>query len=242
MTEGKRPLRHAFLLAYLCGFLWYCGNCYWVRDTMSKYGDMPAAAPVLLMMGFSAVLGLYFGLFGLGLQLIRRATGNAKWALIFAPVLWVALELAAARITSVPWDQLGYSQVDNGFINQLAPVAGVYGISFLIVAVNSLYVWTRITKIKGSASVLALILAAVIPFIGAFGSTTGARYPEISPAPRSQRRPDPAQPRRRRSHELGRPRVGPAYRRVRTSRGPDLQGLHRRNPANRRTRHYAAVS
>ena len=38
---------------------------------------------------------------------------HAACALAAAPVFWVALELAASRITSVPWDQLGYSQVDN---------------------------------------------------------------------------------------------------------------------------------
>ena len=26
------------------------GNCYWVRDTMSRYGDMPPLAPTLLLM------------------------------------------------------------------------------------------------------------------------------------------------------------------------------------------------
>ncbi len=133
-----RPLRRCFFLGYLAGFLWYMGNCYWVRDTMSRYGDMPPMAPTLLLIGFSLVLGLYWGLFGLGLALVRRATGSARMALIFAPVLWTALELAAARITSVPWDQLGYSQVDNFFVTQLAPWTGVYGISFLVVAVNAL--------------------------------------------------------------------------------------------------------
>ena len=59
-------------------------------------------------------------------------------ALVAAPVLWTALELAAARITSVPWDQLGYSQVDNAMVNQLAPWTGVYGISFVLVAVSAL--------------------------------------------------------------------------------------------------------
>jgi apolipoprotein N-acyltransferase len=132
------PLRRAFCIAYLCGFLWYLGNCYWVRDTMLRYGDMPPLAPTLLLIGFSLVLGLYFGLFGLGLVLVRRATGSTRIALAFAPFLWTGLELAAARITSVPWDQLGYSQVDNALINQLAPWTGVYGISFLLVAVNAL--------------------------------------------------------------------------------------------------------
>jgi len=136
--ESRRPIRFAFLLAYLCGFLWYMGNCYWVRNTMERYGDMPLLAPTLLLVGFSLVLGLYFGLFGLGVALVRKATGSSRLALAAAPVLWTALELAAARITSVPWDQLGYSQVDNGLVNQLAPWTGVYGISFVLVAVNAL--------------------------------------------------------------------------------------------------------
>src|SRR5579872_7165348 len=61
-VESKRPLRRAFLLGYLCGFLWYMGNCYWVRDTMSRYGDMPPFAHTLLLIGFSLVLGLYCGI------------------------------------------------------------------------------------------------------------------------------------------------------------------------------------
>ncbi len=103
-----------------------------------RYGDMPPFAPTLLLIGFSLVLGLYFGVFGLGVMLVRRATGSTRIALVAAPVLWAALELAAARITSVPWDQLGYSQVDNALVNQLAPWTGVYGISFVLVAVNAL--------------------------------------------------------------------------------------------------------
>ncbi len=134
------PLRDSFFIAYLCGFLWYMGNCYWIRDTMLHYGDMPPLAPELLTVGFSLVLGLYFGFFGLGILLVRRATGSVRLALAFAPFLWTGLDLAAARITSVPWDQLGYSQVDNALINQLAPWTGVYGITFVLVLANALLV------------------------------------------------------------------------------------------------------
>ena len=138
-VEAARPLRRAFLLGYVCGFLWYLGNCYWVRDTMARYGEMPPFAPTLLLIAFSLVLGLYCGLFGLGLMLVRRATGSLRWALVAAPFLWTALDLLAARLTSVPWDQLGYSQVDNGLVSFLAPWTGVYGITFILVASNALF-------------------------------------------------------------------------------------------------------
>jgi apolipoprotein N-acyltransferase len=138
-VDGLRPLRRGFLLSYLCGVLWYMGNCYWVRDTMLHYGDMPWGAPTLLLIAYSMVLGLYFGLFGLGIVLVRRATGSTRLALVAAPVLWTALELAAARITSVPWDQLGYSQVDNRIGSLLAPWTGVYGITFVLVGVNAYF-------------------------------------------------------------------------------------------------------
>jgi apolipoprotein N-acyltransferase len=138
IVDQPRPLRRAFLVSYLCGFLWYTGNCYWVRDTMMRYGDMPALAPPLLLAGFSMVLGLYFAFFGVAVMLVRIATGSTRKALVAAPFFWAALELAAARITSVPWDQLGYSQVDNTIVNQLAPFTGVYGISFLLVAASAL--------------------------------------------------------------------------------------------------------
>jgi len=166
-AEGTRPLRSAFLVAYLGGFLWYCGNCYWVRDTMMRYGDMPAAAPVLLLIAFSLVLGLYWGVFGLVLAAIRRASKGPRLALVAAPFVWAALELAAARITSVPWDQLGYSQVDNALVNGLAPWTGVYGISFVLVAVSALVaaafvVETRKMRLAAGAASAVLIVAGAL--------------------------------------------------------------------------------
>ena len=136
-APAKHPLRRAFLLAYLCGVLWYIGNCYWIYNTMLMYGDLPRWVAALLLVGFSLVLGLYFGLFGLAVKLVHRAAG-LRLALAAAPFFWVAVELAGARITCVPWDQLGYSQVDNALVNQLAPWTGVYGISFVLIAVNAL--------------------------------------------------------------------------------------------------------
>jgi len=168
-SSRPRPLRLAFLLSYFCGVLWYLGNCYWIRDTMMHYGDMPPLAPELLLLGYSLVLGLYFGLFGLAVAVVRQTTGSVRFALAFAPIAWAGLELAASRITSVPWDQLGYSQVDNLLLNQLAPWTGVYGISFVLVLVNALIAcglltehWMHKRLMAGLGVGLALFITAGI--------------------------------------------------------------------------------
>ena len=185
-VESKRPFRRAFLLGYLCGVLWYMGNCYWVRDTMLRYGDMPIGAPTLLLIAFSLVLGLYCGLFGLGLMLVRMATGKSLPALLAAPFIWVALDLIAARVTSVPWDQLGYSQVDKGIANLLAPCSGVYGITFVLVAANALLasglvINTTLPKgWKGPQWTWAMVVIGAVMFVR--GTTGNLGKPPISAA------------------------------------------------------------
>lgn len=179
-STSKHPLRRGFLVAYLAGVFWYMGNCYWVRNTMLNYGDMPAGAPTLLLLGFSLVLGLYFGLFGLGVTLVRQATGKPGAVLVVAPFLWVALDLAASRITSVPWDQLGYSQVDNGLVNRLAPWTGVYGISFLLVFFNAMIAVLLVQRRSESARLWRGLLWRSIAIL-ALLSGLGNDWPKHTP-------------------------------------------------------------
>ncbi len=136
-SESPRPLRHSFLIGYLCGVLWYAGNCYWIYDTMHIHGGIPPVGSVGLLLLYSLVLGLYFGVFALAIKFVAGKLGTGI-ALIAAPFFWTALDLAAARITSVPWDQLGYSQVDNPLFSGLAPWTGTYGITFVLVLLNVL--------------------------------------------------------------------------------------------------------
>jgi len=131
-------LRRSFLLGYLCGVIWYVLNCYWIYATMHIYGGIGAAASAGILLLYSMVLGLYFGAFTLALAVVRKTSRSIAAPLLLAPFLWVGVELLAARFTSVPWDQLGYSQVDNFLLTRLAPVTGVYGISLVLMAGNAL--------------------------------------------------------------------------------------------------------
>ncbi len=138
-AEHPQYLRRSALIGYVGGIFWYILNCYWIYHTMHLYGGVPAAGAAGIVVLYSLVLGLYFGLFGLGMAFLRRVSGGVALPLVIAPFLWAAIELAAARITSVPWDQLGYSQVDNFLLTRLAPWTGVYGISLVLVVVNALF-------------------------------------------------------------------------------------------------------
>jgi apolipoprotein N-acyltransferase len=164
-VETPRYLRRSAFAGYACGILWYILNCYWIYDTMYLYGNVPAPGSAGIVLLYSLILGLYFGLFGFLIALTRKAFRSYVVALLLAPFYWVMLELAASRITSVPWDQLGYAQVDNFLLTHLAPFTGVYGISFVLLAGNALLVVALLARslslqmrIGVGAAVLILIL------------------------------------------------------------------------------------
>ena len=156
------PLRssQSLLLGYLCGFIWYLGNCYWIYQTMYLYGglDKPIAAGILIL--FCLYLGLYHGLFGWLVGSLRAYFG-VQGALLLSPFVWVAVELARARITGLPWDLLGIAQVDNSMLTRLAPITGAYGVSFVIAAVNALWL-VRIQVRERRHTRLALTAAGVV--------------------------------------------------------------------------------
>ncbi len=124
-----------FLLGYACGIVWYGGSCFWVFHVMHTYGGLAAPVSAALLVLFCLYLGLYHGLFGFLLALAARH--SLRRALLLAPFLWVAVELARARITGFPWDLLGTAQVGNIPLSRFAMVTGVYGMSFAIALVNT---------------------------------------------------------------------------------------------------------
>jgi apolipoprotein N-acyltransferase len=156
------PLQ-GFLLAYVCGILWYAGTCYWVYDTMRQYGGLNAAMALLVLFLFCCYLGLYHGAFGLLIALLTRSSRDYRRALVASPFLWVALELARTRISGFPWDLLGISQIDNAALCRIASVTGVYGISFEIVLVNvALAAAFLIAREKRTSMLIAALAAAAV--------------------------------------------------------------------------------
>lgn len=139
-NPSGKPLRifDGAALGYCTGFLWYLGNCYWIFRTMHYYGGISWLVSAGILALFCLYLGMYHALFGALVVAARRGFGRG-WALAFSPFAWVAVELARSRITGFPWDLLGNAQVDNLLLTRVAPITGVYGLSFAIAAVNAIW-------------------------------------------------------------------------------------------------------
>ncbi|GAA3766671.1 apolipoprotein N-acyltransferase [Terriglobus aquaticus] len=150
---APRQLLRATLWSYLCGVLWYLGHCYWIFQTMHRYGNLSAPMAAIVLVLFCLYLGLYHALFGaLAVLQLRRFTVRLHPLLLSFSLAatWVAVELARARVTSFPWDLLGYSQVDNAALTGLAPFAGIYSISFLIAWINAAFALALVSFASGS--------------------------------------------------------------------------------------------
>jgi apolipoprotein N-acyltransferase len=173
------PLQSA-LVSYLCGVVWYFGNCYWIYRTMHVYESIPAVASLGILLLFSLYVGLYHALFGCVMGLLHKKVSR-NTVLYAVPFVWVAVELARARITGFPWDLLGYTQVDNLALDKLAPWTGVMGLSFVIAAVNALWL-VRLPARRGKLVYAGAAAAGLVTVI-ATGVTFAGRGPVKEQAP-----------------------------------------------------------
>jgi apolipoprotein N-acyltransferase len=156
------------VLGYSSGFVWYLGNCYWVYQTMHLYGGIAAPASAGILVLFCLYLALYHALFGALITAFRRSPIAVQGALLLSPFAWVAVELARARITGFPWDLLGITQVDSPILTRLAPFTGAYGLSFVIVAVNAMWLMRINVKRRRFTRELLAVACVLVVLLYAF--------------------------------------------------------------------------
>ena len=114
-----------------------CAGFSGARGRATGSSTIPVAVLALIL--FCMYVGLYQGLFGLLLAWIAGRQADQRRALVAAPFAWVAVELVRTRITAAPWELLGYSQTGNFVLTRLATLTGVYGLSWEIMLVNSVF-------------------------------------------------------------------------------------------------------
>jgi apolipoprotein N-acyltransferase len=130
--------KDAFFLGAFAGVIAYLGLIYWVVVAVHRYGNipLPLAIPVLLLLVI--YLSLFWGAFTFFASYAQEKGG---WLVLAAfPALWVGLEyLRNFLLSGFPWALVGYSQYLNTTFVQIADITGVYGVSFLLILVNTLF-------------------------------------------------------------------------------------------------------
>jgi apolipoprotein N-acyltransferase len=152
-----------FLLGWASGTVFYFGTCYWVYSVMHSYGGLSPVVSALLLVLFSLYIGLHHGIFGALMAVAGRSrVGFSRKALVLAPFLWVAVEMLRAYVVSFPWGLLGTVQIDNLPLARLAAVTGVYGVSFEIALVNTVFAAAMLVHRKRRLPMLVAALTGAI--------------------------------------------------------------------------------
>lgn len=164
-VESARRARTAFMLGLVAGTVQFVGVLSWIQHPLIHYGHVSFGLALGICGLLAVFLSLFVGLFGLLLHWAYRYGGRR--ALALAPFAWVTSELARnyLAINGFPWCLLGYSQVPQLALMQMADITGIYGISFLIGLVNAAVAeWLRAKPANGSRrrNALGLTTAAII--------------------------------------------------------------------------------
>ncbi len=164
-TSWKQGLADGWIFATA----WLCGTFWWLFISMHVYGGLASPLAVIAVLGLAAFLGSYYAA-ACAVYVALRGSRNTRLSAIARPAVfasaWLIAELARAYLwTGFPWGASGYAFVDT-WANWLAPLVGVYGISFLAAGIASWIGTSFIYKrwiALGAAVVLSAAMALVPP-------------------------------------------------------------------------------
>ena len=160
---AKRPsMLRAFILGWAVGSVFFYVTCYWLTYSMIHYGGLPTLLAYLLLIPAALVVGVFHGLFALLIALMVQKWG--RLTILLAPLFWTALEWIRLEVTGQLWNALGYSQAYHPALIQSANWGGVYAVSFLIVAVNSVVALLIVHRTKWSI-VLCVSTALLVFYV-----------------------------------------------------------------------------
>lgn len=156
--------RQAFHLGwgYGCGLLGF--GVFWLHISIDQFGNVGTLLAIFITLLFVVSVALLYGLVGWCAGYMAKRYGLVLALLLFFPLLWVLGEwLRGWVFTGFPWLVLGYSQI-NSPLAGYAPLAGVYGVSWMLLLSAGLLVLLFMGK--GYLKAIALAGALFIWGVG----------------------------------------------------------------------------
>lgn len=159
--------RGAALSCYIAGFVFFAGTFYWITETMIVYGGLGPMSAVGVGLLFAVTYALHFVLFAIPVWWAIRRWGPI--GVLTAAPIWVTIEfLRGYWFSGFPWMLSGYALVPFSGLLQIVTWTGIYGLSFVATALNSMIAYGFATRrwiwLAGSAAVaIVLSLLPILP-------------------------------------------------------------------------------
>ena len=165
-----RP-RIAFACGYIHSLIFVFTGVPWIATVLSIHGGLSRLGGWGVLFLIASIIGILTGSFAWCVR--RIAQRSLALACIAAPFLWVTFEFALAHLPEIsfPWNLLGYPASANLALLQVTALTGIWGLSFLAAAFNSLLAWTVLapappTRIRVGILVSAAVLILAVMAIG----------------------------------------------------------------------------
>lgn len=146
----------SFFYGLLSGFVCYSVSLFWLYPFL--YYNLGSHIQAVIVASLLWIyLGLYFAVWSGFINLVQKKFVSCV-IILFAPFLWMLLEYVRTYLlTGFGWNLIGYSQTPFLYFIQIADIFSVYGVSFVVVLINTL-IFCCIKEKK----VLPLIVAIIV--------------------------------------------------------------------------------
>lgn len=143
---------------------------------MVQYGGTTVILGVTGLICLTAFFSLFSGLAGILIK--NKIDHDSTWGIvIWIPLIWIGKDLLVEKIFGgFPWCLTGYSQYKNIYFTQVAEIAGIHLVSFLIIIINVLLYKLLKTKSKK----ILLVLPASFLIIYGSGYWLLQRHGQLS--------------------------------------------------------------
>ena len=131
-------VKNSFLYGFITGFTYSSISLFWLfiflNNNLNSYISSFFVSVLLW-----TYLSLYFSLWAALIAFVKQYFKKCFYLILFVASSWVFLEfIRTYLLTGFPWNIAGYSQASFFPIIQIADITGVYGVSFLILIINTI--------------------------------------------------------------------------------------------------------
>ena len=160
----SESVKNTFFISYFFGFGIWSFGIFWIENSITVYGGASLILGSFLTLLLAAFLSLFQAISFTVFKLVTNHRKNYEVFLLF-PATWVLSEwLREFLFTGFPWLYIGYTAVDNTFLQGYIPILGIFGMSFFVVLISQIFL-SLLGNFRNFAQRKSLYLSSLVLII-----------------------------------------------------------------------------